>query len=251
MRHPSNKLLECHYHSDKCLHLKVRNCPDISFLIHAPVRLVIYHFLNGTPLCKIALSSYNLTDAVMLLMPIISYAFEVPMPNLTIGLNPELHFKLLFDFGYHGTCEQILIKLYHKLIHYFEMYSPVSNHEITRVLEVIKHSTNDILDCQVHKEIFLYLSVKDCSEISFLITIPVDYPFQRLTVCQLSNGAPFGEVVQTNLTIMDVVMLLMAFVCNEFRKPMPGVAVQLNPELYQKWLYDFNNEGPFRSFLIS
>nr|CDS30682.1 expressed protein [Hymenolepis microstoma] len=125
------------------------------------------------------------------------------------------------------------------------MRCPVSNSEIALALNVIRDPTNDILDCQFYNETCLYLSVKGRSEIAFLVNIP------RLTICQLNNGVTFGEVTQSPLNIIDVVMMIMAIVSNEFRKPMPGVAVQLNPELYRKWLYDFNNVGPFRSFLIS
>ncbi|KAM3171765.1 hypothetical protein ACTXT7_015955, partial [Hymenolepis weldensis] len=114
------------------------------------------------------------------------------------------------------------------------MPNSVSKCEIALVLDVIRDPSNEILECHYCSENCLYLSVKERPEISFLLHIPIDYPVQELTICQLNNGITFGDVTQSPLNIIDVVLIIIAIVSNEFKKPMPNLATKLNPELYQQ-----------------
>lgn len=144
------------------------------------------------------------------------------------------------------------------------MPNSASKCEIALVLNVIRDPSNEILECHYCSENCLYLSVKGRPEISFLLHIPVslyilnwlkvlqiDYPVQELTICQLNKGIAFGDVIQSPLNIIDVVLMIIAIVSNEFKKPMPNLAAKLNPELYQQWLFDFNNIAHFKSSLSS
>ncbi|VUZ39167.1 unnamed protein product [Hymenolepis diminuta] len=129
------------------------------------------------------------------------------------------------------------------------MPNSASKCEIVLVLDVVRDPSNEIVECHYYSENCLYLSVKGRPEISFLLHIPITYPVQELTICQLTNGIALGDVIKSPLNIIDTVLMIIAIVSNEFKKPMPNSAAKLNPELYQQWLFDFNNVAHFKSSL--
>nr|CUU99256.1 hypothetical transcript [Hymenolepis microstoma] len=74
--------------------------------------------------------------------------------------------------------------------------------EIAAVLDVIKDPSNEILDCPYHTERCLYLSIKGMPEISFLLFIPIEYPLDKLKICQLNDFTTLGDIKKIGRFLM-------------------------------------------------
>ncbi|VDO16625.1 unnamed protein product [Rodentolepis nana] len=124
--------------------------------------------------------------------------------------------------------------------------SPASR-EIAAALDLIKDPSNEILECRYCTERCLYLSIKCEPELSFLLFIPVEYPSEKLKICQLSEGVTIGDIKKSIYNISDAVLMIMTVVCTEFKKPIPRLAVKQNPGLYLEWMFDLINIGAVKT----
>ncbi|VUZ39166.1 unnamed protein product [Hymenolepis diminuta] len=127
------------------------------------------------------------------------------------------------------------------------MLNFIAANETAAVLEVIKDPSNKVLECNFYTEHSLYFSIKGIPDISFFLVIPVGYPYERLEICQISNGTTVGVAKKSIFNITDTVLMIMMTVCIEFKKPIPSLALKLNFDLYLKWMFDLINFGALKS----